>query len=532
MRALCRTLDWAATPLGPVERWPASLRTAAGLVLAAPTPMIVLWGPELVQIYNGGYREVMGTKHPAGLGQPTRECWPEVWDFNAPLYRSVTERGESFTFTDQRLVIERHGHAEAAYFTLTYSPVPDGGVGGVLVTVFETTAQVRARNAREGERERLLAEAEAARAALGASEAKWRFALAVADLGAWEIDLATKDAWRSLKHDRIFGYDALLPEWSYDTFLAHVVPEDREAVAASFGTALDTAGPWDFTCRIRRADGEERWVAARGEPVTEAAGAPVRLVGVVRDVTADREAEEVLRGAKEAAEAANRAKSEFLAVMSHELRTPLNAIGGYTELLNLGIHGPVTEAQRNALERIQHSQRHLLGLINEVLNYTRLESGAVHYNLQDVTVRETLTAAETLVEPQARAERLNLTVDGCGADLVVRADPEKLRQILVNLLSNAVKFTDAGGHIELTCESHAEHVHVAVRDTGIGIPAAKLQTIFEPFVQVRADLARTAEGTGLGLSISRDLARGMGGDLTARSTPGEGSTFTLQLPRA
>ena len=163
VRALCRSRDWGATPLGPVEEWPASLRTVAGLVLAAPAPMVLLWGPELAQLYNDAYVAVLGARHPAGLGQPTRECWPEVWSFNAPLYESITRRGESFTFTDHRLVVERHGHAEEAFFTLGFSPVPGdaGAVGGVLVTVNETTARVRAHDARERERERLLREAEA-----------------------------------------------------------------------------------------------------------------------------------------------------------------------------------------------------------------------------------------------------------------------------------------------------------------------------------------------------------------------------------
>jgi signal transduction histidine kinase len=218
--------------------------------------------------------------------------------------------------------------------------------------------------------------------------------------------------------------------------------------------------------------------------------------------------------------------------MSHELRTPLNAISGYAELLEMGVHGPVTEAQRHALGRIQLSQQHLLGLINEVLNYAKLESGSVHFNVGDVRVRDLLAGVEGLVEPQVRARGLDLVVGGCPPDLTARADGEKLRQILINLVSNAIKFTDAGGRIELTCEANGELVHLAVRDTGIGIPAEKLQTIFEPFVQVRADLTRTAEGTGLGLAISRDLAHGMGAELGVESAPGQGSTFTLRLPRS
>jgi PAS domain S-box-containing protein len=236
--------------------------------------------------------------------------------------------------------------------------------------------------------------------------------------------------------------------------------------------------------------------------------------------------------ARAEAERANRAKSEFLAVMSHELRTPLNAIGGYAELMEMGIRGPVTPQQREDLRRVQTSQRHLLGLINEVLNYARLETGTVHYDVADVHVCDTLAAAEALVAPQAQAKSLTLKADRCPTSLVARADGEKVRQILVNLLSNAVKFTDAGGRVELSCGPAGDRVRVVVRDTGIGIPADQLERIFEPFVQVRADLTRTAEGTGLGLAISRDLARGMDGDLTVESTPGEGSTFTLTLPAA
>jgi signal transduction histidine kinase len=241
---------------------------------------------------------------------------------------------------------------------------------------------------------------------------------------------------------------------------------------------------------------------------------------------------EAERAARAEAERANRAKSEFLAVMSHELRTPLNAIGGYAELMEMGIRGPVTPLQCEDLRRIQSSQRHLLGLINEVLNYARLETGTVHYDVAEVRLRDALASAEALVAPQAQAKDIALAVGECPPELAVRADAEKLRQILVNLLGNAVKFTDRGGRIDLACAASEDGVRVHVRDTGIGIPPDQLGRIFEPFVQVRAELTRTAEGTGLGLAISRDLARGMGGDLAAESTPGAGSTFTLTLPAA
>jgi signal transduction histidine kinase len=224
-------------------------------------------------------------------------------------------------------------------------------------------------------------------------------------------------------------------------------------------------------------------------------------------------------------------KAQFLTVMSHELRTPLNAIGGYAELLQMGVRGKLADEQRDFVERIQQSQRHLLGLINEVLNFAKLETGAVHFEIGTVPVDEVLRTAEALVAPQAAAKGLTLARTPATTTLVVRADPEKLRQILVNLLSNAVKFTPRGGRIDVAATHTGAHVRIDVRDTGIGIAADKLESIFDPFVQVRSDLTRPYEGTGLGLAISRDLALGMGGDLSAVSVLGQGSTFTLTLPR-
>jgi signal transduction histidine kinase len=253
----------------------------------------------------------------------------------------------------------------------------------------------------------------------------------------------------------------------------------------------------------------------------------------IRDHLVERSAAEAaLRAAREQAEAANRAKGDFLAMMSHELRTPLNAIGGYVELMDMELRGPVTDEQRLDLHRIQHSQRHLLGLINQVLNYTRVDTGMVSYDLSPVRVAETLASAESFIVPQVRARRLTYLFTGCDADLRVLADEDKLQQILLNLLTNAIKFTDVGGEIRVACAARDGVVDIRVMDTGVGIAPEKLASVFEPFVQVDQRLTRANEGVGLGLAISRDLARGMGGDLTAESTPRVGSTFTLTLPAA
>jgi PAS domain S-box-containing protein len=243
------------------------------------------------------------------------------------------------------------------------------------------------------------------------------------------------------------------------------------------------------------------------------------------------EAERTARGA---AEAANEAKSQFLTTMSHELRTPLNAIAGYTELILLGLRGPVTDAQRTDLERVQGSQRHLLGLNNEVLNYARLVAGTVHYDLRAVDVGAVVQEALTLVAPQAAAK--GLAIDGQGPRhdgerIVVRADREKCVQILINLLSNAVKFTERGS-IGVRWSRAGEMARVVVKDTGIGIDDRNIERVFDPFVQVRSPRSRTSEGTGLGLSISRELARAMGGELTVDSSVGHGSSFVVELPLA
>jgi signal transduction histidine kinase len=235
--------------------------------------------------------------------------------------------------------------------------------------------------------------------------------------------------------------------------------------------------------------------------------------------------------ARTRADEANRAKSEFLAAMSHELRTPLNAIGGYADLLDMGLRGPVTPEQHEDLQRIRRSQQHLLAVINDILNFARIEAGQVAYAYETVVISDVVEAVAQMIAPLAAAKGLPLTVSQCPTDVTAWADKSKVEQIIVNLVSNAVKFT-TNGEITLTCGHETPaRVTISVCDTGSGIAVDQLDKIFEPFVQVGRSLTNSREGTGLGLAISRDLARAMGGDIAVESTTGTGSTFTLTLPR-
>jgi PAS domain S-box-containing protein len=283
---------------------------------------------------------------------------------------------------------------------------------------------------------------------------------------------------------------------------------------------------------VRAADGRDRiWDFHRVALGSLPDGRRLWLTAGI-DVTEYKQLVESERSARKEAEEANAAKSQFLATMSHELRTPLNAIAGYSELLKLELRGPITPEQREDLERIDRSQRHLLSLINDVLNFAKIEAGHVAIHSSAMGLGQVMDSLREFVEPQLREKGLSFTMAKDIPETEVCGDPDKVRQILINLLSNAIKFTPSGGSIDLKCHENAKMLYLRVEDTGSGIPPDKMEAVFEPFVQVNRDYASKHEGTGLGLSISRDLARRMGGDLTVESKLGKGSQFVLSLPKA
>ena len=378
MAALCTSYEWGPTSIGCPDEWPAGLRAAAALVLAAPTPMVLLWGEDATQIYNDAYCALMGAKHPTVFGAPVRTTWPEGWHLDWDLYNRAWG-GESVMVEEVAVSVGRAGDSTDDSFTLGYSPARDehGAIRGVLVTAFETSTLVAAQ---------------------------------------------------------------------------------KQALAAV------------------------------------------------------------------------RAKADFLAVMSHELRTPLNAIGGYAELLQLGVRGPVTPEQRGDIERIQAGQQQLLGVIDAVIAYTKLEAGILHFAVEDVPLDELLTGCCALVAHEIRQKKLELRRGGTVGALAVRGDGEKVQEVVLSLLTNAIKFTDPGGVITVSCrEARGERIEITVADTGSGIASSDLECVFQPFVQVDGKRTRAQEGAGLGLAISRQMAQRMGGDLTVVSKVGTGSRFTLTL---
>ena len=323
----------------------------------------------------------------------------------------------------------------------------------------------------------------------------------------------------------LFG---LSPEEWAATWQDRLHPADRPRVEAEVRRTAETGEPFAVEYRERAADG--RWLWVRDEAVLVGDDGPAYWLGVKQDVTERKAAEKELVAAKEAAEEANRLKSAFLSTMSHELRNPLTAITGYAELLRDPRGDPLTPQQAADVAQIVASADHLLALIDDVLDLSRIGAGGLDLDLEEVALVAAVEEVRAALAPRAAAKGLALRV-AVPPGLAARADPLRLRQILLNLAGNAVKFTERGG-VTISAWEVGAWVEISVEDTGPGIAPETLPTIFDEFRQADAGTTRRYGGSGLGLAISRQLAALHGGAISVESEPGTGSTFTLRLPRA
>jgi PAS domain S-box-containing protein len=496
----------------------------------APAFLAVLHGEDHVfEFVNDAYLNVVG--HRDIVGKPVLEALPEVRDQGfVEILDRVLHTGEPFIGREIPVILQRtQGRPpEHVYVDFVYQPLtdPNGNRIGVVAHGSDVTRGVMARR----EMARLLEESEKARGEVQQSAARYRFLANAIPVQVWT---ATPTGALDYVSDRTAEYfGKTVAEVIGEQWLSVLHPDDVERTLSRWRQSLDTGQDYEVEFRLWSAAHKSyRWHLGRATAQRDDDGNIIAWFGTNTEIEDRKQVEADLKRLTTEATEANQAKSAFLAAMSHELRTPLNAIGGYAQLIEMGVRGPITEEQRIDLLKIQRSKNHLDSLVSDVLNFAKLGSGKIEYRVKDVDIDKMFQSVIEMVTPQAREKDLRLVPPGAPCHMCVSADEDRMRQILLNLIANALKFTPAGGTIALRANGSQNEVAIEVSDTGIGIPADKIENIFEPFVQAKGAIKSTDQGVGLGLAISRQLARAMGGDVVVASRVGEGSTFTLTLPR-
>jgi signal transduction histidine kinase len=556
MRALLRATDWARTPLGPPERWSRSLRTLVGAVLGNRFPMLLWWGPRLLQLYNDAYRPILGGKHPAALAAPGPDVWAEIWHIIGPQADSILAGGPATWNEHLLLPMNRKGFLEETYFTFSYSPVPDDDerIGGVLVTCQETTEQVQDDRQLRTLRD-LAAGAASARSEEEACERAARILAAndadVPFAALYVVDGEGDGDGRSARLVSLAGFgDEAAPG-----ALPEVVPLESGPGGGTWPFAEARARGGPVVVEDLRPFGtlpRGRWERAPSEAVSlplARPGAPHPYGFLVCGVSPLRPLDERYRGffalvadqlattlanvrsfaeeqrRRRALEELDRAKTAFFSNVSHELRTPLTLMLGPTED---ALAAPEPALAGAALEAVHRNQLRLLKLVNSLLDFARIEAGRVEPVLERTDVASLTRDLAEGFRPAVERAGLHLVLDvhpGAEASL----DREMYEKILLNLLSNALKFTLAG-EIGVALRPRGEAIELVVSDTGAGIPPEEQARVFERFHRVEGTPARTVEGSGIGLALVSELARLHGGSVAVASAPGAGSRFTVTLP--
>ena len=515
--ALVRTHDWARTPLGPAERWPAPLRTATSICLESHYGMCVFWGPELVAIYNDAYVPMLGDNHPSALGKPLREIWPEIWDQLEPMLDGVRTTGQPTWQEDQPLLLRRSGFEEEAYFTYSFSPIRDeaGAVAGIFTAVHEATARVlgtRRLQALAWLGEALAAahtEHEVAAAAIEVLERAQEdvpFAALYAVGGDGSVRFAgacrTEDRWADAAASAAAGERVL------DDERAVVLPVPRPGSTAPAAALVIGASP-----RHHLDEGYRDFFRMIARQLSAALSSAAGLAA------AETRAAELA--------ALDHAKTEFFSNVSHEFRTPLTLMLGPLGDA-LADPDPDPAAQRERIAVARRGALRLLRLVNTLLDLSRIEAGSASAAYRPVDLGR--LARDTAAVFQSAVERsgLELTVDAPEEGVTIEADADMLEKVLLNLLSNAYKFTFEG-RIELRVRVGDTAV-LEVVDSGVGIPEDELPRLFDRFHRVSGAEGRSHEGSGIGLALVHELVRLHGGEVTVSSELGEGSRFRIELP--
>ena len=538
MGALMRATDWSKTKLGPVEHWPKSLRTMLGVVLGSRFPMLLWWGPEMLHLYNDAYRPILRDKHPLSLAAPAAEIWAEVWDVAGPMAEGVLHGGPATWTEDLQLFIASGEMSEETYFTFSYSPVPgdDGGVGGVLNTVQETTKKV------QGERQIRMLNELSLRAADVKSESQ-AFSIAIAALADNALDLPFSMLYvvdEKSREPRLVGHNG------WPTYAEPATPWPF-AEALHGEVVVDDLAERFCDLPIGRWDARPQRAVVL--PLSRAGGSPYAYLvcgvsphrvlderyrrffratadQVMTVVTTARTYESERRRAESLVEI-DRAKTAFFSNISHEFRTPLTLMLGPTQD---ALASPAQSLSGDALQMVHRNVLRLMKLVNSLLEFSRVESGRSHasYLPSDLSAMTSYLAGAF----RSAIERTGLRFDVQCPPLPepIYVDPDLWEKIVLNLLSNALKFTFEGS-IAVTTSWHDDHVEVAVRDTGTGIPESELPQLFERFHRVHGTKSRSHEGSGIGLALVHDLVQQHGGSISVESTVGRGTTFTVRLPR-
>ncbi|GAA2148598.1 response regulator receiver and ANTAR domain protein [Humibacillus xanthopallidus] len=508
MQELFSLTDWSATQLGPVESWPARLRTIVDICLSSRFPMLVCWGRDLVMIYNDGYRTLLGsTKHPGAWGRPVRDVWPEIWDVIGPMFDGVVQGGPPTWAQDELLVVDRYGFAEEAYFTWTYGAIHDDSgenVVGILNVATEVTAKVLAER-----RARVSAELVAALADATSADGVRRRAVDV--LGAHTEDHLWVDlVWTDGRGpDAPEVLDELAAAPGEGDGAVHVLPVLEPGLhepTAHLHLTANPRRPWDGPLQV----------------YAELCASHVAMaLSGLRRLREEQHRAEVLT-------ALDTAKTDFFANVSHELRTPLTLIAGPVQD---ALKNPdLGDEARERFELIRRNTDRLVGLVDRILDLTRVEAGAVEPHWVQVDVREVLTGVAANFRPAIERLGLDFSVELDELDHDTFVDVDMLERVVLNLLSNALKFTPRGG-ITLRLAADGDGYTVTVTDTGIGIAERDLDLVFDRFRQLsRDDERRSREGAGIGLSLVQQLVALLGGRISVESTEGEGSTFAVALP--